>query len=106
MRLDAFGFQYIPEPIGIVAAVAGQSLCLGHIIGQHRRTGTVTNLGRCHIKKPKGQPSGCLGRYLLGRDAHAEKGENQERPKAKRLRIAAKPLETLVDALGLEPRTR
>ena len=56
-------------------------------------------------------------RLVLGRSRHraaaatprhigAKKGERQGRLKAQRPRITAKPLENLVDALGLEPRTR
>jgi len=41
---DAFGLQGIPEPVGVVTAVAEQPLRLGHIVEQCGRTGVVADL--------------------------------------------------------------
>src|SRR3546814_10406543 len=46
--LDALGFQRIPEPVGVIAAVAEQPLRLWEIVQQRGCTGVVADLPGGH----------------------------------------------------------
>src|SRR3546814_7818917 len=47
-ELDALGFQRIPEPVGVIAAVAEQPLRLWEIVQQRGCTGVVADLPGGH----------------------------------------------------------
>ena len=77
--LDASGFQRIPEPIGVIAAIAEQPLCLWQLIEQGCRAGIVADLPGGHKEAQRTAVRVAHGVQLR---VHAPFGATDEAPKA------------------------